>query len=157
MSDMRQLAGQIDWATKNLAYNLDFIPDDKLNWKPAPTALSALEIVGHLLGVIQFFQSSIDNPAQTAAPTGDGAAPASRDEAKTKLVAAGEEYAHWLASLSPEKLAEQVELPFGTFPVGFVVSMVVTDAVHHHGQIAYIQSLLGDSEPHFDFSLLPRP
>src|SRR5690606_5610477 len=148
-------AEQLDWATKNMAYNLDFIPDDKLNWKPAPTALSALEIVGHLLGVIEYFRSALENPAAAGPPSGDGSTPASRDEAKMKLVAAGEEYSHWLLSLPEERLAEVVQLPFGKFPLGFAAEIPVSDALHHHGQIAYIQSLLGDTEPHFDASLFP--
>ena len=44
------LAGQIVFFSRNLAHNLDFIPDDKLDWKPAPTANSAMEVVRHLLG-----------------------------------------------------------------------------------------------------------
>ena len=33
-------AGQITWAHKNINNNLDFVPDDKLNWKPAPSSKS---------------------------------------------------------------------------------------------------------------------
>ena len=37
----------------------------------------------------------------------------------------------------------------GSFPFARAVSFPVIDAIHHHGQIAYIQSLLGDAETHF--------
>lgn len=156
MNQLQTLAGEISWATKNMAYNLDFIPDDKLDWKPAPTALSALGVVGHLLTAIGYFQQSIENEAPGAIPDGDEPAPTTREEAKAKLIAAGEEYSRMLLSLSPEDAARKVELSFGSFPLSFVASMAVTDAVHHHGQIAYIQTLLGDTESHFDFSLLPQ-
>ncbi|HTE20118.1 MAG TPA: hypothetical protein VK689_17270, partial [Armatimonadota bacterium] len=48
MHPMEVPAQQMLWASKNAAYNLSFIPEDKLNWKPAPTANSALEIVNHV-------------------------------------------------------------------------------------------------------------
>lgn len=156
MEQLQVLAAEMSWATKNMAYNLDFIPDDKLDWKPAPTALSALEVVGHLLAAIDYFQKSIENEAPGAFSEGDYPAPTTREEAKSKLVAAGEEYSRMLLSLTPEAAARKVELSFGSYPLSFVASMAVTDAVHHHGQIAYIQTLLGDTESHFDFSLLPQ-
>lgn len=155
MNQLQGMAAEIGWATKNMAYNLDFIPDDKLDWKPAPTALSALEVVGHLLTAIAYFKESIENQSTGASPE-ELPKPTSRDEAKAKLVAAGEGYAQLLNSLSPEDAARKVELSFGSFPLSYVASMAVTDAVHHHGQIAYIQTLLGDTESHFDFSLLPQ-
>jgi uncharacterized damage-inducible protein DinB len=153
MSEMQQLAGQLNWAAQNLAYNLDFIPDDRLNWKPAPTANSALEIVGHLLGVYHHFDKMMGG---AASESGEPQTPASRDEAKIKLVAAAEEYSYKLLALSPDDAAREVEFPFGKFKLGFAAAMPVTDTIHHHGQIAYIQSLLGDEESHFDFSLMPK-
>jgi uncharacterized damage-inducible protein DinB len=153
MQKMKQLAEDLNWAAKNLAYNLDFIPDDKLNWKPAPTANSALEIVGHLLEVYGHFGKDLDgasfSPDKAQTPT-------SRDEAKIKLVAAAEEYSYKLLALSPDEMNRPVTMPFGELPLGFVASIPITDTIHHHGQIAYIQSLLGDEEAHFDFSLLPK-
>ena len=152
MNEMKQMVGELNWAAQNLAYNLNFIPDDKLNWKPAPTANSALEIVGHLLGVYHHIGKKMDDSSSADEPR----TPASREEAKTKLVAAAQEYSQKLLALSPEDAAREVEFPFGKFKLGFAASMPVTDTVHHHGQIAYIQSLLGDEEAHFDFSLLPQ-
>lgn len=153
MSDMQQLAAQLNWAAQNLAYNLDFIPDDKLNWKPAPTALSALEIVEHLLGVYGHFGKTIGEAPDHSA---EAQTPASREEAQKKLIAAAQEYSQKLLALTPEEAARDVEFPFGKFNLGFAATMPVTDTIHHHGQIAYIQSLLGDTESHFDFSLLPK-
>jgi uncharacterized damage-inducible protein DinB len=153
---LETLAGQVRWAAKNIAYNLDFIPDDKLNWKPAPQALSALEIAGHVIGVFNHFRERVENPQAESNFHGDHPVPASREEAKTKLIEAGEEYCRVLTALTPESLSQIVELPFGKLPLGFIAAMPATDAIHHHGQIAYIQTLLGDTESHFDFSLLPK-
>ncbi len=154
MNEMKQLADELNWAAQNLAYNLDFIPDDKLDWKPAPTASSALEIVGHLLGVYHHIGKMMGD--DSSSDSSEPQTPTSRDEAKIKLVAAAEEYSYKLLALTPEDMAREVDFPFGKFKLGFAATMPVTDTVHHHGQIAYIQSLLGDEESHFDFSLLPN-
>jgi hypothetical protein len=152
------LAGQAHWASRNLVHNLDFIPDDKLDWKPAPTALSALEIVSHLLGALghlgRHFRPDADSFQE---PSRDSYIVTTREEAKERLLAAVDEFCDNLKSASPELLAKSVELPFGKFPMSFLAGMPVIDLIHHHGQITYIQSLLGDEESHFDFSLLPKP
>ena len=49
---MEVLARQVIWACENIACNLKFIPADKLEWKPAPGAKSALEIVNHAAEVL---------------------------------------------------------------------------------------------------------
>src|SRR5262249_24941459 len=36
MHPMEGVARLAEWAGPDLAYNLDFIPEDRLNWKPAP-------------------------------------------------------------------------------------------------------------------------
>ena len=45
MSPLEVLAYQAEWCAKDTAHNLDFIPADKLAWKPAPSAKSTLDIV----------------------------------------------------------------------------------------------------------------
>jgi hypothetical protein len=45
MNPMEVLAYQAEWAAKDTAHNLEFIPPEKLAWKPAPTAKSVLEMV----------------------------------------------------------------------------------------------------------------
>ena len=47
-----------------------------------------------------------------------------------------------------EHKGKTLKLPFGEFPLSQAVSMPVVDLIHHHGQIAYIQTLLGDTEDH---------
>ena len=57
------LAGQIDWAHKNINNNLDFIPEDKLNWKPAPESKSVLEIINHATKTVHTFTHAIRETA----------------------------------------------------------------------------------------------
>jgi uncharacterized damage-inducible protein DinB len=149
MHPLEGMAGTGVWAAKNIAYNLDFIPDDKLNWKPAPTANSAMEIVNHVLGAVAWMTPMLQNGAPSDAPPEYEKA-TDRESAKRLLVQAAENYAAEVVKLNPADLGNIVKLPFADFPLARVASMPVIDLVHHHGQIAYIQTLLGDTESHFD-------
>ena len=60
MNPMEGMARQMNWVGRNTAHNLGFIPADKLNWKPAPTANSALEIIGHVVGFIKAMRPVLD-------------------------------------------------------------------------------------------------
>ena len=51
--------------------------------------------------------------------------------------------------VDPARLGDTIELPFGTFSLGQCSGFPPFDLMHHHGQIAYIQTLLGDQEDHF--------
>jgi uncharacterized damage-inducible protein DinB len=133
------------WVVKNINNNLDFIPPDKLNWKPAPTANSVLEIMNHVVAVIEF---------QTATIRGDEGVQfqvlnfAMRDEAKDALQKAADEYSHVVTNVAEDDWNRQITLPFGAFPMALIGEIAVGDSMHHHGQIAYIQTLLGDTESH---------
>jgi hypothetical protein len=43
MHPMERLAQLLEWAGPDLAHNLDFIPEDRLDWKPTPDSKSARE------------------------------------------------------------------------------------------------------------------
>ena len=146
-------ARQMIWAANNIALNLDFIADDKLRWKPAATAPSALEIVDHLLDVLHRMTPLVggfDSAEQVPQPVLD------RDEAKVRLIEAADNYRAMLLDLEPEQLDEIIETRAGTMPRGAVAVMPVNDIIHHNGQIAYIQMLLGDTETHRDLSALTK-
>ncbi len=151
MHVLETTARQMEWAAGNIAYNLDFIPDDKLNWKPAPTAPSALEMIGHILGVLSRMTPLLENGAMGA---GKAETPENREDAKTQLVAAAHKYTAAMRALEADELKKPVELPMGALSLHLLATMPVMDMVHHHGQIAYIQLLLGDTEDHRDWSLL---
>ena len=56
----------------------------------------------------------------------------------------------YVRQVDPNRMGEMIELPFGTFPLAQCCGFPPFDVMHHHGQIAYIQTLLGDGEDHFD-------
>lgn len=156
MDAIQTMVGQVDWASKNLAYNLDFIPEDKLNWKPAPTANSAMEITTHLIRAFKMLGSQLRSEA-SGEPKEEpqSSEPKTREEAKQQVIAAAQEYTEVLRTLKIEDFGRMIDTGFGTYTLQFLAGMAVIDVIHHHGQIAYLQSILGDTESHFDMSLLP--
>lgn len=145
--DPETLAGLLVWAARNTAYNLEFIPDDRLDWKPSPEALSALEIINHEVESLDAMRPALSGGEWTPAP----AAATTREEAAGLLVKAALRYAVVLRDLPEEgrdRLVvvgrRQVQVPLAR-----AAAMPVVDVIHHHGQIAYLQSLLGDTAYHF--------
>ena len=139
-------AALIEFAGKNIAHNLDFIPADRLAWKPAPEAKSALEIITHVAG---FTLAMIPVPGGGAFTWSDLAPPAEAASARDLILRATSGYADALRACDYSALPKQIELPFGAFPTSQALSMPVFDTIHHHGQIIYIQTLLGDAEDHW--------
>jgi hypothetical protein len=145
MNNIDQLIGMLDWAAKNVNHNLDFVPDDKLDWKPAPDAKSVMDIAHE----IALSTDSISHFLTTGEYQKNVARPETRDEAKAAITAAAETYTKALRSLTAEQLAGNVQFPWGETPMGEAIGMPVIESLHHHGQIAYIQTLLGDTDSHF--------
>ena len=142
MSDKETLIRLISAGGENLIFNLDFIPADKFDWKPEPAAKSVSEIVNHLLENLNMFNGQFaDAPPQQA--VSDIAS------AKEAMQSALRSYEQNLRGASPEKLAETIELPGMTVTLNLLANVAVVDTLNHHGQITYIQSLLGDDETHF--------
>lgn len=145
MPPLEILAGQMEWAANNYAYNLDFIPDDKLNWKPAPTASSALEISEHAAVAIRGLLAVLSGTAPAA-----DEAPQTRDAAKAQVKAAAAEYAAWVRTVKTGDLNRIIDTGgMGQMPLVQFATVPAIDFIHHHGQIAYIQTLLGDTQSHF--------
>jgi uncharacterized damage-inducible protein DinB len=146
MNAMEALAAQMEWAGRNFVYNLKFIPDDKLDWKPAETAPSALEIVNHMADSLSRVRTRI---------TGGEYEPniilaTNREEAQALIHEEIGLYAQMLRATSNEELEQTVTFPWGEFSKAKLAEMMSIEVSHHHGQIAYIQMLLGDTESHFE-------
>jgi hypothetical protein len=76
------------------------------------------------------------------------------DAAKELLLSSGRDYAAALRAVKPEDLGRQVDLGFGTFTLAQAAGMPVIEMIHHRGQIIYIETLLGDTQDHFDMAAL---
>lgn len=146
MADLRPLARIVRWGTASTIYNLGKLPADKLDWKPEPTCKSALDVVAEVTGVMRMsmplFQGGVmEYQPETAAAT--------REEAIARLQEASDAYVAALEAAGDE-LEQPVETPFGTFWGTYSVVFGMIDLLHHHGQLTYLQSLLGDAENHAD-------
>ena len=138
------LTGQMKFAVANVCNNLGFIPNDKLNWKPAPTANSVLEVVNHLAGSVYGVTAKISGDEQGAQFT-----PATNaQDAKALLQKGADNYIAMLGKLTPQDMSRTVTLPFGEVPLTVAAGVPVVEMINHHGQITYIETLLGDTESH---------
>jgi hypothetical protein len=146
MHPLDGLARMTEFAGNNLAYNLEFIPADKLGWKPAPGAKSALEIIQHVTGALNFMRPVFAGGGYTRSEI---PLPADCRSAQEMFRSAVRDYAAAIRQVDPGRLGDTIELPFGRFPLAECASFPPFDVMHHHGQIAYIQTLLGDQEDHF--------
>jgi DinB superfamily len=151
MNPLELLAYQAEWATKDAAHNLDFIPADKLTWKPAPTAKSVLDIVNEM-GMFAKGMTPMLSGGCFTRP--DHPAATTLEAAKELLLSTGRDYAAALRAVKPEDLGRQVDLGFGTFTLAQAAGMPVIEMIHHRGQIIYIETLLGDTQDHFDMAAL---
>ncbi len=145
MHPLQLLSDTVTWTGKNLSFNLGFIADDKLSWKPAPDAKSALEISAEVVTVLGIFSATLKKQA----PSSDKISFSTREEAQKAVESASADYGQLLLSLGDNDLTGEMQLPFGTMPKSRAIVLPVVDTIHHHGQIAYIQTLLGDTETHF--------
>ena len=149
MEDLKAVAWMVRYAARSLAHNLRFIPQDRAGWKPEPTAKSPMEIAAEAIRVLYMYRPILAGPEYPQewpkAPQ-----PATLEEAGSLLTAAAEEYAAALEAAGPE-LDRPQPMPFGgVFRAGRAVCFPLMDLLNHHGQILYLQSLLGDGEMHWD-------
>jgi uncharacterized damage-inducible protein DinB len=152
MEDLKPIARTVRWATASMIHNLGEIPADKLDWKPESTCKSALQVVGEVVGVMEMSKSVFAGGGFELKPH---PVPANLEEATSMLQETSEAYACALESAGSE-LERAVETPFGPLWGTYSVTFGMVDLLHHHGQITFIQSLLGDTEHHGDMDALAR-
>ncbi len=152
MVDLKAVARVVRWASESLVLNLEQISEEKLDWKPTPEAKSALQIAGEVAGVMRNQMHVFSGATFVSDPLPH---PATLDEARTMIRETAEQYASALDAAGDE-LERPISTPFGEFWAAHSVLFGMIDLVHHHGQIMYIQSLLGDAEMHYDPESIKR-
>lgn len=147
MEDLKSAARLLRWAVQNTLYNLTFIPEDRLGWKPEPAAKSPLEIVGEVVAGQRMMLPVFNGGewAQTSFPR-----PTSLEEARGMLEEISEKYLEALENATLEGMDRMVTMAGIPIWAPRAVLLPVVDAIHHHGQLTYIQLLLGDTESHFE-------
>ncbi len=139
---------------------LRYIPDEALSWSPSPTSKSALAIATHVIATNHFFAQTLENPNGT--PPEFAFIDAKTEELSSHIVDRESAVSHFnlsceailtaVSNTSDAQAEGEVNTPFG--PKAFASWSLVpsTHMDYHVGQLAYIQSLLGDDKFHWDDS-----
>lgn len=147
---------QAERAMEHFLKVLSFVPEEKLDWKPAPTAKSALEIAAHCAGYSSgfagiiatgAFPQTVDDflgPIQTriAGVSNLGQAEAMLREGTAETLLA-------LDKVQPEWIDATIDTPIGPTPFRFFMTIPANHLINHTGQIDYLQTCWDDQEVHF--------
>ncbi len=148
MEDVKAAAWMIRYGARSLAHNLEFIPADRETWKPAPEAKSPLDVAAEAVRVFEMYLPILEEGGFPERRQGFEP-PATLAEARARLLAITERYARALEAAGPE-LDRAQRMPFGgIFRATRAACYPLLDLMNHHGQILYLQTLLGDAEMHW--------
>jgi hypothetical protein len=148
MEKLKVAAWMLRYGARSLAYNLTFIPAERLDWKPEPGSKSALEIAREVVGGMRMYLPILRGGEwgnKTPYPP-----VTTREEALSLLAETAEEYAAALETAGPKELDRLVDIAGGPLRAARAVLFPVMDLYHHHGQVCYLQTLLGDREQHWN-------
>lgn len=149
MEDLKAAAWMLRYGARSLAHNLEFIPADREAWKAGEVTKSPLEVAAEVIRALRMYRPIFDGPdypkTLPRVPP-----PANLEEARRQLLTVADEYAAALEAAGPE-LDRPQAMPFGgVFRAYRAVCFPVMDLFHHHGQVCYMQTLLGDAETHWN-------
>lgn len=134
------------------------VPPDKITWKPAPTARSVFEQMQEVAHSARFFVPLL--LGQAMPEMGDHARKQTEElrasfDSVEKCCAAARihtaEFCQHVANLPDSRLEEEVTLPFAggiAMTIADVLFLHYWNLTYHHGQICYIQTMLGDLDMH---------
>ncbi|AIE86122.1 DinB family protein [Fimbriimonas ginsengisoli] len=135
-----------------LLKTLSFIPDDKLDWAPAPTCKSALRIAAHcgvsngnFLAIIAGAKfPEISREEMIAMAMEAEKAVTTREQAIALIEQSSQAVLDALDSLTPEQIEMVIETPFITAPMPFWMNLPGRHMDNHASQIDYLQTCWGD-------------
>ena len=153
MTELEKLISRSETSAAALLKGLQYVPKEKRDWKPAPSALSAQEIAAHATyWTIYFTQAvKVEKLPEPAEDAWKAQTKELKDAAQTeKLVErVHQEFITAVKGLSEKDLSREVQLPWGKGTVAETVGGNYWHLTYHQGQLSYIQTLLGDREDHF--------
>ncbi len=135
-----------------------FVPDDKLDWTPAPTAKSAMRIAAHTAIYPAVFAKMIrdrklptdDIPAFVARVNASAEALTRRTEIEGPFRMGTDEVIAALDTLTAKEIGMSLDSGLGwSMPMTFLMSLPGIHAYTHTGQIDYLQTCWDDQEVHF--------
>lgn len=153
----KDLAAAFRTVRNNTLTAAEELPEDRLDFSPAPGTRTVRQLLAHIANVDQFSQlvhgekrttlKGFNFPEMMAKAAADEQQPRAKAELIALLKQRGESFAAWLETLSDDFLAERVEMPAGASPAAktrFEMLMGVKEhEMHHRGQLMLIQRMLG--------------
>ncbi len=158
------MEGLVESAKQNAKASLDqllktfsFVPVDKQNWSPSPTAKSAQQILAHCAVSNGVFTAIINGdpfpPGPLEAVFANFEAEEKRlttvDSAKEALIQSIQPVYAALDKLTPDRIGSIVETPVLNAPMPFFMNLPGIHMGNHAAQIDYLQTCWGDLDPHF--------
>lgn len=145
-------------ARERFVYGLSKVPDDRLNWSPAETAKTPLQIAADLAAGLQsFFVPIIATKALPSMEGSQGALPTSREDVNVALTNAFDALDAAIDGTKAEDLSHPIptpQVPGGTLPLAVWIGMALTMCSYFQGQLNYVQTAYGDLDPNIpDYSL----
>ena len=138
---------------------LSFVPDDKLNWAPSPTAKSAIRIAAHTAVYAGTFAKMIRDrklpfgdeiPEFVARNNAAEEAITSRTEIESLFRKNTDEVIAALDTLTPEAIGTSLDTSLGwSVPMTILMNLPGMHALSHAAQIDYLQTCWGDQDVHF--------
>ncbi|MDE2125218.1 MAG: DinB family protein [Armatimonadetes bacterium] len=142
-------------AMEGFLHGLSFVPADKLNWSPTPTAKSAMQVAAHCAGYSGAFAWIIrEGKFPCTVEEFRGRVQASiesvttLEEAEAMLRQGIAETLAALDTVKPEQVGAMVDSPQGQTPFKFFLTVPARHLEAHDGQIDYLQTCWGDLEVH---------
>jgi hypothetical protein len=150
--------GNFLYAKSQLVRALNTTPDDRINWSPAPSARTPIEIAAHAAEGVKNIHGTLDGrtfavPTPEEADRGFRAWEAqfkTREKVLDLLERNSEAFVGWLDGLTPERLETMVTMPFGMgqVPLSMAITFVARHTQYHVAQMDYVQTLYGDRDWH---------
>lgn len=138
---------------------LSFVPEDKLDWTPAPTAKSAMRIAAHTAIYPGVFAKMIRDrklpfgdeiPEFVARINAAAEALSSRTEMESAFRQGTDDVIAALGALPPAAIGMSLDSGLGwSMPMTFLMKLPGIHAFSHAAQIDYLQTCWGDQDVHF--------
>ncbi len=136
-----------------------YVPDDKLTWKPFPTAKSAMRIAAHTALYVNRFAEMLRDrrlpvgdeiPGIRARMNAAEEALTDRQEMERVFQRNTEEFVRVIELLTPAEIDSMLDSTFGyPVPLTFLMWLPSRHTIGHEGQIDYLQTCWDDQEVHF--------
>ncbi len=138
--------------------SFSFVPDDKLDWTPSPTANSAIRIAAHTAVCAGTFAKMIRDrklpsgdeiPEFLARTDAAEKALTSRIEIENVFRKNTDEVVAALDTLTPEAIGTSLDSSLWFMSMTFLMQLPGMHALSHAAQIDYLQTCWGDQDVHF--------